>query len=109
MTQIGNSALPTELTSLSAPQFFSGVLSTAVTGGIVIGGVIFFFVLVTGGIKWMTAGSDKAAYQEARAKLMMGFIGLAILLSTFAIIIFIEAIFNISILNINLEPLVITS
>lgn len=47
--------------------------------------VIFFFMFIVGGIKWITAGGDKEAVGSAQKILTSAIIGLVILFSAWAI------------------------
>ena len=49
-------------------------------------GVIFFFLVLTAGIGWMTAGGDKEALQKAQKRLISALVGITIVFSTWAII-----------------------
>ncbi len=60
-------------------------------------GVISFFMLLWGGIEYITAGGDKERTQSAAKRLTAALIGLAIVFSIFAIIYLIEAVFGVSI------------
>jgi hypothetical protein len=67
-----------------------------------IGGVIFFFMLIWGGYEYITAGGDKDAISRATKRITTAFIGIVILLSVYAILYVIEALFGISLTNINI-------
>ena len=67
--------------------------------GIAIAGVLAFFMLLIGGVQWITAGGDKEAVEKARKRITQALIGLAIVFSIFAIIYLVEAIFGIPILT----------
>ncbi len=60
-------------------------------------GVISFFMLLWGGIEYITTGGDKERTQSASKRLTAALIGLAIVFSIFAIIYLIEAVFGVSI------------
>jgi hypothetical protein len=68
---------------------------------------VFFFVLLTGAISWITSGGDKQALEGARSKITNGLIGLVILFVAFAVIQFIESFFGIKILTIDIGSLII--
>lgn len=76
---------------------------------IIVAAVIFFFVFLIGGIRWIMSGGDKAQIEAARNTIMNALIGLVIVLSLFAILKFVEQLFGISLLQINLGDLIIGS
>lgn len=104
--QIGNPALG-KMQNTGGVEFFQNVLPKAISLLFVGGVVIFFFVLLIGAIQWISSGGDKQALEGARGKISNALIGLVILFSTFAVIKLIEAFFHISILSIDIGPLVI--
>lgn len=63
------------------------------------GGLIFFIVLLRGGLNYITAGGDKDAVEKARKQFTTGFVGITLLFSIYALIFIVEAIFGISIRN----------
>lgn len=66
---------------------------------LVFGAIAFFIYLLIGGVQYILAGGDKEATQKASRKITHGAIGLLILLSGFAIIYLIGAIFGSSFTN----------
>lgn len=66
--------------STSASRFTSGL--TAVVGIItLIAGLYFVFLLIAGGIEWMSSGGDKGKLATARSRMFSGAIGLAIVVA----------------------------
>ena len=65
-------------------------------------GIICFFMLLAGGIQYITAAGDKERTQNAGKRITNALIGLAITLSVFAIIYLVEIIFGISITHFNI-------
>ena len=59
----------------------------------------FMFILITGGLAWLSSGGDKAKVQEAQKRITNGFIGLIIVLISYFIVKLIGYIFKIDILN----------
>lgn len=68
----------------------------------IVGGVIFFFMLLTGGVEYITAGGDKEATQKASKRITHALIGLAILLSSYAILLLVGEVFGINLTNLNI-------
>ena len=109
-TEIKNPALGETLNSLlkqGGGAFFSAVIPNLVGLAYVIGVLIFFFMLITGAIQWISSGGDKQALESARGKLSNALVGIIILFSAFAVIKVIETFFGINILTIDIGPLVI--
>jgi len=61
--------------------------------------LVFFFILVWGGLKWVTSGGDEKKVGEARAQITNALIGLAIVFAAWAIMKLIGTIFGIDILK----------
>jgi len=105
---IRNPVLSDELQQIqtgSATYFFSRVLTVLATIILIIGGLYFFFQLLTGGVAWIGSGGDKAKLEEARQKIFNAVLGLILLFSVFAIIRLAESVFSVSILNFNIPTL----
>jgi len=60
-------------------------------------GIVAFFMLLWGGIGYITAGGDKEATQNAVKRITAALVGLAITFSIFAIIYIVETVFGVSI------------
>lgn len=103
--KIHNPFLPSNLSSLTGVGFLQKFLNLAITLCLVVGGVIFFFMLLSGGIRWIASSGDKTQLEEARKQITHALIGMALLLSTFAIIQLIQSLFGVSLLNISLPTL----
>lgn len=86
-------------------QFFSALLPNAIILTFIVGSLIFFFMLVTGAIQWISSGGDKQALEGARGKITNALIGLVLLFAALAIIRLIESFFGVSILTLDIGPL----
>jgi hypothetical protein len=64
-----------------APTFFNTIITTAIGLITIIAGIWFIFILLIGGIGWITAGGDKGALQAAQQRITMGIVGLAIVVA----------------------------
>jgi len=95
------------LSSLNGVSFFQKLVPALIAGGLLIGVVIFFFMLLIGAIGWITSGGDKGAVESARGRVTNAIIGLVILLSLFAITQLLGLFFGINILLLDLGPLFI--
>lgn len=105
--EITNPVLGPNLSGLSGAGFFAALLPKVVTLILIVGGLVFFFVLLSGAISWITSGGDKQALEGARSRITNGLVGLVILFVAFAIIQFIEKFFGIKILTIDFGSLII--
>ncbi len=88
-------------------SFFQKLIPSLVGLAFVVGIIIFFFMLLISAIQWISSGGDKANVEAARGRLTQALIGIVVLFSVFAIIMFIERFFGISILALDIGPLII--
>jgi hypothetical protein len=102
--KITNPVTP-ELSGKTGVSFVQGFIPAVVGIAFVIGALVFVFVMITGGIQWMSSGGDKAALESARGKITNAILGIVVLLATFAVIKIVESFFGINILTIDLGPL----
>ena len=93
--QPGTNSNFTNLTNLTP----SGIVSGAIGLLMLAVALIFFFVLIMGGIKWVTSEGDEKKVGAARAQITNGLIGLAIVFASWAIMKLIETVFGISIIG----------
>lgn len=70
-------------------------LTNSITIALGSAGIICFFMLLAGGIQYITAAGDKERTQNAGKRITNALIGLAITLSVFAIIFIVETLFGI--------------
>jgi len=68
-------------TPSSSPGIFNTFLSNIIGLLTVVGGIWFFFVLMSGAIMWIGAGGDKAKLIEARQRIFMGLIGITLIVA----------------------------
>ncbi len=102
---IFNPALPDKLGDLPGETFLQKFIVSGISLMLIAGSVIFFFILISGGIKWLSSSGDKVKLESAQKQISSGLVGLVILLSSFAVIKLIEALFGIDLLNITLPTL----
>lgn len=86
------------LTSLTLPNIISGLIR----GVLVVAAIIFFFILVIGGIKWIASGGDKAATEGARNQITAALVGLVIVFAAWAIVALIQTFFGVNIFQLSL-------
>jgi hypothetical protein len=96
-----------KLGDLSGQEFFQKLIPALITLALVVGAIVFFFILITGAIQWISSGGDKQKLESARGKITSALIGLIILFAVFAIVKLIEGFFGISILTLDIGKLVI--
>lgn len=93
--QPGTNSNFTNLTNLTP----NGIISGAIGLLMLAVALIFFFILILGGIKWVTSEGDEKKVGAARAQITNGLIGLAIVFASWAIMKLIETVFGISIIG----------
>lgn len=96
--EIVNNSLPATIQAMSPADgiaFYIAILWRTV---VTLGGIAFIIFFIWGGIEWLTAGGDKTKVETAQKMITNAFIGLAILISSYAIILFIQNAFKINIL-----------
>ena len=64
---------------------------------LVVAALVFFFILVIGGIRWIASGGDKAQTETARSQITAALIGLVIVFAAWAIVQLINTFFGIDI------------
>ena len=101
--------LPSEIQIEPGPGFegllnitLVSILQGAIRLVLIVAAIVFFFVLVIGGIQWITSGGDKAGTEAARKRITNALIGLAIVFAAWAIIALIQALFDVNILNLQI-------
>lgn len=82
--------------------YFSRLISVFISAILISGTIIFLFMFLLGGIRYITAGGDKANTEAARGMLSNAIIGLVIMFATWAIIALIENVFGVGILSIDI-------
>jgi len=111
--EIYNKALPDNLLKMDGTPFLQRLISTAISLGFIIGAVIFFFMLIHGAIMWITSRGDAGGHPVkdpgplvmAKKQITSALIGLAILLSIYAIIRLVGNIFTIDLFNFEIPTL----
>jgi len=101
------SAFAADKINVGAPEGFLTLgtitISKIITGSIrlvlILASLVFFFMLVWGGIQWMMSGGDKNAAEAARSKITNALIGLVIVFSAWAIMALIKSLFGVDIMG----------
>lgn len=79
-----------------------GIVSGLIRLILVIAALVFFFILVVGGISWIASGGDKAKTEEARNRITAALVGLVIVFAAWAIVQLINVFFGIDIFSLSL-------
>jgi len=80
----------------------ASLVSGAIKFILFIAALLFFFMLVIGGIQWIISGGDKAKSEEARKKITSALVGLAIVFAAWAIAQLINTLFNVDIFRLEI-------
>jgi TRAP-type C4-dicarboxylate transport system permease small subunit len=82
------------------------IVSALISLLMVIAALVFFFMLIWGGIAYITSGGDKAQTEAARGRITAALIGLVIVFAAWAVITLVNALFGIDILSLNISSAV---
>lgn len=66
---------------LTPENTFGTIISRIIGLLTIVAGVYFMFLLIIGGISWMSAGGDKGKLEKARSSMINGAVGLAIVVA----------------------------
>jgi len=77
----------------------TGIVSGAISLIMLVVALVFFFMLVLGGLRWVMSEGDEKNVTNARNQITNALIGLAIVFAAWAIVKLIETIFGISIIS----------
>lgn len=83
------------LTNLTVGGMVSGAISLVM----LVVALVFFFILILGGLRWVMSEGDQKNVEAARNQITNALIGLAIVFAAFAIMKLIETIFGVSLLG----------
>ena len=72
---------------------------------LVIASLVFFFILVMGGINWILSGGDKAKTEGARNQITAALVGLVIVFAAWAIAQLIGTFFGVNIFNLKIPTI----
>lgn len=84
---------------------FADLVSGAIQFVLVAASIIFFLMLVVGGVKYILSGGDKAHTEGARSQITAALIGLVIVFSAWAIASLVNAFFGINIFNLKIQSI----
>jgi Type IV secretion system pilin len=84
------------------PSMFLRTLLNVLLG---VAGVASFIFLLWGGLSWILAGGDKEGTEKARKKITAALIGLAIVFSAYALLYILRALFNVNLIQVELQQI----
>lgn len=84
--------------NLTAGGLIGGFIKLA----LVVAALVFFFILVIGGIRWIVSGGDKQQTENARGQITAALVGLVIVFAAWAIAQLIGTFFGIDIFSLTL-------
>jgi len=102
---IVNPLITGNLSKLSGVEFLNKFIGLALSLGFIIAAIVFFFMFISGGIRWITSGGDKANVEKARDQITHALIGLLLTFALYVILGIIEEFFGISLRQFNLPKL----
>jgi len=85
--------------SEGSPSTLQAILNNGLTISLIGAAIIFLFMLLLGGVSYMTAGGDKEKKIAASARLTNALIGMVVTLLIFVIMNLIGSLFNINLLK----------
>lgn len=103
--RITNPQINADIADLAPQEFINTIFPKILNIGFVVGAIIFMFMLVGGGIAYITSHGEPGSIEDAKKKITNSLIGLAIQFSIYLIIGIVNWFFNINLgfgFNINL-------
>jgi hypothetical protein len=97
--EINNTALPDAIRAMRPGEGLAFYMASLWRTVVTVGGLLFLLYLVWGGIEWMTAAGDKAKVENAQHKITNSVIGLAVLVGSYALTLFVQGVFKINLLQ----------
>ena len=100
LAQITNPVLPSAIGGSGVSQGGSalGKLLSGVIGALFVAGFLLaFFMIIQGGIKWVTAGGDKTKLEAAREEITNSIVGIIVVGATFALTTLVGSFFGLDI------------
>lgn len=91
-----------KLVELTPEKLVSGAISLVM----LVVALVFFFILLLGGLKWVTSEGDEKKVGAARAQITNALVGLAIVFAAWAIMSLIGKLFGINIFDLTIPTFV---
>ncbi|OGM21156.1 hypothetical protein A2714_03070 [Candidatus Woesebacteria bacterium RIFCSPHIGHO2_01_FULL_38_9] len=110
MTTLFSTVLAQSPINISPGGQFSGlnnitianIISALIILVLIVAALVFFFMLVWGGVRYITSGGDKAQTEAARGQITAALVGLVIVFAAWAIINLVNIFFGVNILQLNI-------
>lgn len=80
----------------------TSIVSGAISLVLLVVALVFFFILIYGGLRWIMSEGDQKAVEAARSQITNALIGLAIVFAAFAIMKLIQIIFGIDLFSLEI-------
>lgn len=77
----------------------TNIISALIILVLIIAALVFLFMLILGGIRYITSGGDKAQTESARGQITAALIGLVIVFAAWAVINLVNLFFGINIME----------
>ena len=87
--------------------FFQSSIPSLIGLCLAVGTVIFFFMILWGAVQWITSGGDKQGLESAKSRITNALIGVIIMFSIFAFMKLLQGFFHVTIMQLDIGPLVI--
>jgi len=98
-SEIGNPALSDTIASKTPGQGLAFYIANLWRATVIVGGLMVLLYTIWGALEWLMAGGDKAKIETAQHKITNSIFGLVVLVGSYAIIKFIEAVFKVNLLQ----------
>lgn len=95
------SPLTKAVEGLSLPQIIAAFINLA----LVVAALIFFIMLVIGGIRWIISGGDKGQTEAARGQITAALVGLVIVFAAWAIAQLVGNLFGVNIFSLTIPSI----
>ena len=102
---VSNPVLSNSLTDLSGGEFLNKLISLGISVGFLVASVVFVYMFIMGGIRWITSEGDKNKVETARNQITHALVGLLLTFLLFVILGIIEQFFGISLKELSLPSL----
>jgi len=102
---ISNPAIDGEISGLSGAEFLNKLISLGISVGFLVAAVIFVYMFIMGGIRWITSEGDKTKVETARNQITHALVGLLLTFLLFVILEIIEQFFGISLKELKIPSL----
>jgi hypothetical protein len=82
---------------------FPSLISALIILIMVIAAIVFLFMLILGGVKYITSGGDKGQTESARSQITAALIGLVIVFAAWAVVSLVTMFFGVNLLQLNIQ------